>query len=144
MPRSNYVFTSESVGDGHPDKVCDRISDEVVDLFFRDAESQGFDPWQVRVASETLTETPFGGQVSAWAEVALVWVDLTPGAAREATAGDAPPLRIETATAAARDDARIMRGTCLRIGEEAPWTVMSVARGHPEPGRMTLRLERTA
>ncbi|MBP0645188.1 hypothetical protein J8J17_25690, partial [Mycobacterium tuberculosis] len=27
MPRSNYLFTSESVSEGHPDKVCDRISD---------------------------------------------------------------------------------------------------------------------
>jgi S-adenosylmethionine synthetase len=57
MPRRNYLFTSESVGDGHPDKVCDRISDEVVDLFFREAERQDFDPWQVRVASETLATT---------------------------------------------------------------------------------------
>ncbi|PQO23206.1 methionine adenosyltransferase [Rhodobacteraceae bacterium WD3A24] len=31
MPRQNYVFTSESVSEGHPDKVCDRISDAVLD-----------------------------------------------------------------------------------------------------------------
>ena len=36
MARLNYQFTSESVSEGHPDKVCDRISDEVVDLFFRE------------------------------------------------------------------------------------------------------------
>ena len=35
MQRSSYLFTSESVSEGHPDKVCDRISDEVVDAFFR-------------------------------------------------------------------------------------------------------------
>ena len=57
MTRANYLFTSESVSEGHPDKVCDRISDEVVDLFFREAETQGFDPWQVRVACETLATT---------------------------------------------------------------------------------------
>jgi S-adenosylmethionine synthetase len=57
VPRSNYLFTSESVSEGHPDKVCDRISDEVVDLFFREAAEQGFDPWQVRVACETLATT---------------------------------------------------------------------------------------
>ena len=57
MARSNYVFTSESVSEGHPDKVSDRISDEVVDLFFRRAEQDGMDPWQVRVAAETLTTT---------------------------------------------------------------------------------------
>jgi S-adenosylmethionine synthetase len=57
VTRSNYLFTSESVSEGHPDKVCDRISDEVVDLFFREAEAQGFDPWRVRVACETLATT---------------------------------------------------------------------------------------
>jgi len=57
VPRLNYLFTSESVSEGHPDKVCDRISDEVVDLFFREAAGQGFDPWHVRVACETLATT---------------------------------------------------------------------------------------
>lgn len=33
MPRSDYLFTSESVSEGHPDKVCDRISDTVVDAY---------------------------------------------------------------------------------------------------------------
>ena len=55
--RSSYLFTSESVSEGHPDKVCDRVSDEVVDLFFREAAKEGFDPWQVRVACETLATT---------------------------------------------------------------------------------------
>lgn len=57
MARSSYTFTSESVSEGHPDKVSDRISDEIVDLFFRRAEEDGMDPWQVRVAAETLTTT---------------------------------------------------------------------------------------
>jgi S-adenosylmethionine synthetase len=55
--RSSYFFTSESVSEGHPDKVCDRVSDEVVDLFFREALKEGFDPWAVRVACETLATT---------------------------------------------------------------------------------------
>jgi len=46
----NYLFTSESVSEGHPDKVCDRISDGVVDAFL------AADP-QARVACETLTTT---------------------------------------------------------------------------------------
>jgi S-adenosylmethionine synthetase len=57
MARKNYQFTSESVSEGHPDKVCDRISDEVVDLFYREALAQGMDPSQVRVACETLATT---------------------------------------------------------------------------------------
>ena len=57
MARSSYTFTSESVSEGHPDKVSDRISDEIVDLFFRRAIEDGMDPWQVRVAAETLTTT---------------------------------------------------------------------------------------
>ncbi|MGA7710743.1 MAG: methionine adenosyltransferase [Rhizomicrobium sp.] len=57
MARQDYLFTSESVSEGHPDKVCDRISDEVVDLFFREGPKHGFDPWQLRVACETLCTT---------------------------------------------------------------------------------------
>jgi S-adenosylmethionine synthetase len=57
MARKNFVFTSESVSEGHPDKVSDRISDEVVDLFFREAIAEGMDPWAVRVACETLVTT---------------------------------------------------------------------------------------
>ncbi len=46
----DYIFTSESVSEGHPDKVCDRISDAVVDLYL------GKDP-EARVACETLVTT---------------------------------------------------------------------------------------
>ncbi|AQZ53200.1 methionine adenosyltransferase [Martelella mediterranea] len=55
--RANYLFTSESVSEGHPDKVCDRISDEIVDLVYREAVKTGVDPWSVRVACETLATT---------------------------------------------------------------------------------------
>ncbi|HEX4298649.1 MAG TPA: S-adenosylmethionine synthetase N-terminal domain-containing protein, partial [Devosia sp.] len=55
--RSSYLFTSESVSEGHPDKVCDRISDEIVDLVFREAKKTGMDPSQVRIACETLATT---------------------------------------------------------------------------------------
>ena len=57
MSRSNYIFTSESVSEGHPDKVCDRISDEVVDLYYRTTIEQGLDVWSLRCAAETLATT---------------------------------------------------------------------------------------
>ncbi|VAV89752.1 S-adenosylmethionine synthetase [hydrothermal vent metagenome] len=57
MARQKYLFTSESVSEGHPDKVCDRISDEIVDLFYRQAEKDGLDTAHVRAACETLTTT---------------------------------------------------------------------------------------
>lgn len=57
MARESYLFTSESVSEGHPDKVCDRISDEIVDAYFRAAIENGFDTTQVRVAAETLATT---------------------------------------------------------------------------------------
>ena len=50
MKKNNYLFTSESVSEGHPDKVCDRISDMVVDSYLSK------DPFS-RVACETLTTT---------------------------------------------------------------------------------------
>jgi len=50
VSRGNYLFTSESVSEGHPDKVCDRISDAVVDLYL------AADPY-ARVACETLVTT---------------------------------------------------------------------------------------
>jgi S-adenosylmethionine synthetase len=55
--RANYLFTSESVAEGHPDKVCDRISDEVVDTFFRLGPKHGWTPKDLRVACETLATT---------------------------------------------------------------------------------------
>ena len=57
MQRSSYLFTSESVSEGHPDKVCDRISDEVVDAFFRLGPKYGWAPKDLRVACETLATT---------------------------------------------------------------------------------------
>jgi S-adenosylmethionine synthetase len=57
VARQNYLFTSESVSEGHPDKVCDRISDEIVDLFFREGAKACIDPYQIRVACETLATT---------------------------------------------------------------------------------------
>ncbi|WP_102959590.1 methionine adenosyltransferase [Mangrovicella endophytica] len=59
MARSNYLFTSESVSEGHPDKVCDRISDEILDLFYKEAKKAGMDASQVRLGCETLATTNY-------------------------------------------------------------------------------------
>ncbi|NEK22367.1 methionine adenosyltransferase [Sulfitobacter sp. JBTF-M27] len=59
MSRQNYVFTSESVSEGHPDKVCDRISDAILDTFLSE------EP-EARVAAETFATTDrvvIGGEV---------------------------------------------------------------------------------
>ena len=59
MNRQNYIFTSESVSEGHPDKVCDRISDAVLDAFLTE------EP-EARVAAETFATTNrvvIGGEV---------------------------------------------------------------------------------
>ena len=65
MSRKNYIFTSESVSEGHPDKVCDRISDAVLDAFLT------ADPVS-RVACETFATTDrvvIGGEVRGPGEV---------------------------------------------------------------------------
>ena len=59
MSRSDYIFTSESVSEGHPDKLCDRISDSVLDAFLTE------EP-EARVACETFATTNrvvIGGEV---------------------------------------------------------------------------------
>jgi S-adenosylmethionine synthetase len=63
--RAEYLFTSESVAEGHPDKICDRISDSIVDTYL------AADP-QARVAVETLTTTDrivIAGEVRGPAEI---------------------------------------------------------------------------
>ncbi|NOR64313.1 MAG: methionine adenosyltransferase [Rhodobacteraceae bacterium] len=65
MSHENYTFTSESVSEGHPDKVCDRISDAILDAFLTE------DPY-ARVACETFATTDrvvIGGEVRGPGEV---------------------------------------------------------------------------
>ncbi|WP_374595924.1 methionine adenosyltransferase [Sphingosinicella sp.] len=81
MARSDYLFTSESVSEGHPDKVADQISDAIVDLFLSK------DP-EARIACETLTTTQLvvlAGEIrckgvyenGAWAPGALDEIEAT-------------------------------------------------------------------
>jgi len=57
VARASYLFTSESVSEGHPDKVCDRICDEIVDMVYKEARKTGTDPADIRVACEALATT---------------------------------------------------------------------------------------
>ena len=61
MARDHYIFTSESVSEGHPDKVCDRISDSILDAFLKEEPN-------ARVACETFATT---NQVVVGGEVGL-------------------------------------------------------------------------
>ncbi|NBE07692.1 methionine adenosyltransferase [Paragemmobacter ruber] len=66
MTRTNYVFTSESVSEGHPDKVCDRVSDAILDAFLSEEPN-------ARVACETFATTNtvvVGGEVGLSTEAA--------------------------------------------------------------------------
>jgi S-adenosylmethionine synthetase len=67
MSRQNYTFTSESVSEGHPDKICDRISDAILDAFLSEEE-------MARVACETFATTNrvvIGGEVGLSTEAKL-------------------------------------------------------------------------
>ena len=88
---ASYLFTSESVTEGHPDKVCDQISDAVLDaILAKETElaAQGYvapngcpaDPAQVRCACETMATT---GMVMVTGEIRTqAYVDV-PGIVRE-------------------------------------------------------------
>jgi len=67
MSAGSYLFTSESVSEGHPDKVADQISDAVLDAILKDDKS-------ARVAVETLVKT--GCAIVAGEVTTTAWVDL--------------------------------------------------------------------
>src|SRR4030095_4043124 len=60
LMRPNYLFTSESVSEGHPDKVCDQISDAILDAFLENDIKLGIEDdsqTNTRLGCETLTTT---------------------------------------------------------------------------------------
>jgi len=78
MKKDKHLFTSESVGEGHPDKLCDQISDAVLDAFLEQ------DP-NARVACETLVarnQLIVAGEITAKAKV-----DIPQGMDRVSVAG---------------------------------------------------------
>ncbi len=80
MARQNYIFTSESVSEGHPDKLCDRISDAVLDAFLAEEN-------EARVACETFATTNrvvIGGEVGlSTKEKTSAFMDRIDGIARD-------------------------------------------------------------
>ncbi|KAI8453537.1 S-adenosylmethionine synthetase [Phakopsora pachyrhizi] len=59
LPEGHFLFTSESVGEGHPDKICDQVSDAILDACLKD------DPWS-KVACETASKT---GMIMVFGEI---------------------------------------------------------------------------
>lgn len=97
-------------------------------------------PATLQIAVET--ETAEGGRTRAWADVALVWVELRLGADASDTAQEQRPVRVETASAFARDHPLAAAGQQLVTPDGPPWRVLAVRRADPAPGRMTLLLDR--
>ena len=91
----------------------------------------------------TASETSYGGETFTWADLASIWIDLRPGGASYDQLEGQRPVRIETASATARDDARCAAGQQLLAGADPnPWRILAVER--VTPGVMTLRLDRAA
>ena len=102
-------------------------------------------PTPATLQASTATGTAYGGAALAWAPSAEIWIALQPGAAAYDQLEGLRPVRIETASATARDDPRAAPGQQLLAGDDAnPWRVLAVERANPRPGAMTLRLDRTA
>jgi len=111
--RSSFLFTSESVSEGHPDKVADQISDAIVDLFLSK------DP-EARIACETLTTTNrvvLAGEIrckgvyedGAWAPGALYQVYAAPGQITDITLQEGEQL-VGSGPVAAGDTVRWIIG----------------------------------
>jgi len=98
-------------------------------------------PAVLQAASET--PTALGGVAITWTTTLSLWIDLTLGAASNNQLEGQRPMRIETATAAARDNPLAATGQQLLAGiDPNPWRVLAVQR--VTPGRMSLALDRMA
>jgi S-adenosylmethionine synthetase len=112
---SEYLFTSESVSEGHPDKICDQISDAVLDaILARDK--------QARVACETLVKT--GVAIIAGEVTTSAWVDLEE-TVRKVITGIG-----YTSSAVGFDGATC--GVLNIIGKQSPNIAQGVDRARPE------------
>ena len=110
--KGNYFFTSESVTEGHPDKICDQISDAVLDAIYTE------DP-QARVAVECLTKTGF--VVVAGEVTTTTYVDIQK-IARETILGigyDKPEFGFEGSTC----------GILVALSEQSPDISQGVSEG---------------
>ncbi len=115
---SDYIFTSESVSEGHPDKVADQISDAILDAILKEAP----DPRHARVACETLVKT--GAVILAGEITTDAWVDFE-AVVREVVSGigyDSSEVGFDGHTCAVMS----------LIGKQSPDIAMGVDREAPE------------
>jgi len=100
-------------------------------------------PTPATLQASTATQTAYGGAALAWTATAQLWIALKPGGATYDQLDGLKPVRIETASATARNDPRAAAGQQILVGDDAiPWRVLAVERADPQPGAMTLRLDR--
>lgn len=97
-------------------------------------------PALLQVATDTVTGQ--GGRSRAWATVSVIWIALRPEAGQEVCPPGLPPRRRDLASATARDNPALARGTRLVIGSEPPWQVTGARHRLPARGYVTLSLER--
>ena len=115
---SDYIFTSESVSEGHPDKVADQISDAILDAILKEDP----DPRHARVACETLVKT--GAVILAGEITTDAWVDFE-AVVREVVSGigyDSSEVGFDGHTCAVMS----------LIGKQSPDIAMGVDREAPE------------
>jgi len=124
MPRQNYIFTSESVSEGHPDKVCDRISDAVLDYLLGEDE-------RARVACETFATS---GLVVIGGEIGLPDRDGRPGGERlKDVMGRIPQIARDCIKAIGYEQAKFHWNTCHVLNFLHEQSV-NIARGVDKDG----------
>ena len=99
-------------------------------------------PAQLQTATDVTTAQ--GGRTRSWTTLTTLWLQFQPAAGMEISEPGLPPRRREAATAIARDNPALQRGTRLLVGSEAPWQVIAVHRRDPGPGFVSLSLQREA
>ncbi|WP_269713901.1 phage head completion protein [Caulobacter sp. NIBR2454] len=94
-----------------------------------------------RLQAPSVTQTPFGGAVTTWSEVASVWLDLTIPRTRSGGGPAETPVTTDVREAVCRDHADAAQGQRLVVDGDR-WRVVRLVRDAPKMGLMTLHLEK--